>query len=338
VKLPHSILKLFKSNVSPVPEDPANASGGKWVIALDKSDNISQLWLYCLLALIGEQFQGDYAVGSVLSLGLRNTISIWTNVSHKKCREITQKDLCRFLNISTEKMRFQAHSKEAKSVKCFEIKVTKSMDLTHCRDSLSNHPASGSPGRISPCSSTSFMDDSTAFIDLTSDLSKSTDKGIKSPLKSRQERLIIHPPRCKSLSNPQEVPTAPRMAKSIDSANFMKWRATDMSGKTSLYLPKLHRRKGRRSSWDKLPPSTPRMTSVSQNIPETIKENNEKSQFGTEKEISLDSVGKRPENVPMVMEKQQVNSPGFLGISYLAWLVVFVLVTFVLLGSYITLF
>jgi len=187
------------------------------------------------------------------------------------------------------------------------------------------------------------MDDTTHYIDLTTDFTRSTDKGIKSPVKSRQEKLIIHhkPRHCNNQSNNNHkadppAPTIPRMAVSIDSANFIKWRASEMSGKTSVYLPKLHRRRGRRSSWDKLPTSLPRKITISP--PEKPPENKSKAQLSSEKEIPVVSVIKKPETNSLVSEKPTVNSAGFLGFGYLAWLVMLGLVTFLLVGSYITLF
>jgi len=103
-KLPSgSQIKLFRCSVSANGDALSNVNGGKWVIPCDKSQNISQFWLLCLLALIGEQLQDDYVVGSVLTIGARNTISIWTSCHSKKCLESTEKDLYRLLNISREK-------------------------------------------------------------------------------------------------------------------------------------------------------------------------------------------------------------------------------------------
>lgn len=76
---------LFKSNIQPMWEDPANRNGGRWVTVLDKSLRFTRLdhyWLETLLLLIGEGF-GDFSetvCGAVVQLrGKGDKLSIWTS-------------------------------------------------------------------------------------------------------------------------------------------------------------------------------------------------------------------------------------------------------------------
>lgn len=346
-------LKLLKANINPNPEDPSNSSGGKWVISCDKSQNIAQIWLYCLLALIGEQFRGDYIVGSVISLGVRNTISIWTSGHSKKCLEVTEKDIYTILNITKDKMRYQKHVKDShsKPTKNLAIKVSKSVDLTHGTAVNLSPPSNSSSPRISPSTSSLNLDedDRSAYIDLTGGSSKKV-------LNSNKGMIIITSPRSsndqislstnlsastanirhrKSLSNQfsssQEPTTSSRMAVSIDTSDFRKWRSTESISKTSV-LPPLFRRKGRKLSTDKSPP--PR--TLSPHIPDTILEAR-KEHSSSEREIP---VIVKPMNITTSAEKPQViSSPqGFLGLSYIAWLGVMGLLCVIILGTYISLF
>jgi len=353
-KLPHcSQIKLFKSAVSSNPDAHSNSHGGKWVIAFDRSQNISQIWLLCLLALIGEQFEENYVVGTVLSIGGRNTISIWTNSHNRNCIESTEKDLCRLLNISREKMRFQRHSKETKPTKSFNIKITKSVDLSHPPESPSsspNNPSSCSP-RISP--SPSFIADS-LYINLHSGKIEKSRISLKDRNPSR--------PSCKSLPVPN-----PRMAKSIDLTNLSIWKDN---------LPKIHRRRGRRTSFNKIHEirekkqteiSEENQTEIREENQIVIREENEieireenqivireenqieireenqieireeiETEFYAEKKTSLVYNTKKSEMVHQSLYKPQVNS-GFLGFRYFAWMAVLLGITLIL-GTYVSIF
>jgi len=59
-KLPHKAnYYLFKEGIIPAWEDDANKNGGKWSIQLPKDknrNNVDQMWLYTMLAAIGETF------------------------------------------------------------------------------------------------------------------------------------------------------------------------------------------------------------------------------------------------------------------------------------------
>lgn len=75
-----SNLRMFKSGIEPTWEDPANASGGKYVFEVPSGVAIREAWTYTLLALVGETFENNDSIcGAVLSLRARNlsTINIW---------------------------------------------------------------------------------------------------------------------------------------------------------------------------------------------------------------------------------------------------------------------
>ncbi|GJN93464.1 hypothetical protein Rhopal_006521-T1 [Rhodotorula paludigena] len=54
---------LFRDGIKPAWEDDANAQGGKWSVQLPRgkySDQIDRVWLYTMLAAIGETFETPY--------------------------------------------------------------------------------------------------------------------------------------------------------------------------------------------------------------------------------------------------------------------------------------
>jgi hypothetical protein len=241
-------------------------------------------------------------------------------------------------------MRFQRHSKETKPTKSFNIKITRSVDLTHPSESPSsspNNPSSCSP-RISP--SPSFIADSPLYINL---LSGKTEKG-RISLKDRNPSS----PSSKSLPVPN-----PRMAKSIDLTNFRKWKEN---------LPKIHRRRGRRTSLNKIPEiREENHTEIKEENPIEIRENQieireenqieireenqieirenqieireeNQTEFYAEKKTSLVYNTKKSEMVHPSLYKPQVNS-GFLGFRYFASMAVLLGITLIL-GTYVSIF
>jgi len=206
-KLPeNSNLRLFKASIPP----SVDTAGGKWVISCEK-ENISKTWLICVLAMIGEQFEGgDQLCGSVLSIGKKgNTISLWTKASDKEYQEMTEREICQFLNVTRENMRFQRHrDSQSKCGKNFSIKLSRSADLT--ASSLtpdnntsenntpdSNTPVPSSPIRTSSNFSSSIIENNddpynSPFIDLT------TDHKLESPFENYAMRFTKHRPRTQS--------------------------------------------------------------------------------------------------------------------------------------------
>lgn len=74
-----SDLYCFKEKIEPKWEDPVCADGGKWTVNCSRGKS-DILWLYTLLALIGEQFDyGDEICGAVVNVRKnQERISIWT--------------------------------------------------------------------------------------------------------------------------------------------------------------------------------------------------------------------------------------------------------------------
>eukprot|EP00743_Colponemidia_sp_Colp-15_P001559 GILK01001703.1.p1 GENE.GILK01001703.1~~GILK01001703.1.p1 ORF type:complete len:295 (-),score=43.93 GILK01001703.1:71-955(-) len=69
---------LFKEGIKPMWEDPANKTGGKWMLRLKKG-LASKYWEDLVLAVVGEQFDvGDQICGLVVSVRFQeDIISIW---------------------------------------------------------------------------------------------------------------------------------------------------------------------------------------------------------------------------------------------------------------------
>ncbi|ONK58411.1 uncharacterized protein A4U43_C09F12170 [Asparagus officinalis] len=80
----------FKHKIEPKWEDPVCANGGKWTIncGRGKSDT---LWLYTLLAMIGEQFDyGDEICGAVVNVrGKQERIAIWTKNAANEAAQVS---------------------------------------------------------------------------------------------------------------------------------------------------------------------------------------------------------------------------------------------------------
>ncbi|CAI2179000.1 10389_t:CDS:2 [Funneliformis geosporum] len=80
---------LFKRGIKPMWEDPVNEYGGKWVVQFMRNktgEDINTLWLYTMLACIGEEFDyADEICGAVVSVRkIFYRISLWTRSSDNK--------------------------------------------------------------------------------------------------------------------------------------------------------------------------------------------------------------------------------------------------------------
>jgi len=74
---------LFKENIEPKWEDQANSKGGKWTVPIPtkaKKEVLDQIWLYAILACIGETFEStDDVCGIVVSIRKQqDRICLWT--------------------------------------------------------------------------------------------------------------------------------------------------------------------------------------------------------------------------------------------------------------------
>ncbi|CEH17740.1 Translation initiation factor 4F, cap-binding subunit (eIF-4E) and related cap-binding proteins [Ceraceosorus bombacis] len=72
---------LFKSGIKPMWEDPANASGGKWVLTLRGTSGalLDRSWMWLVLALIGEELDdANHITGAVVSTRSKgDRITLW---------------------------------------------------------------------------------------------------------------------------------------------------------------------------------------------------------------------------------------------------------------------
>eukprot|EP01122_Echinamoeba_exundans_P010770 TRINITY_DN4099_c0_g1_i1.p1 TRINITY_DN4099_c0_g1~~TRINITY_DN4099_c0_g1_i1.p1 ORF type:complete len:247 (+),score=73.73 TRINITY_DN4099_c0_g1_i1:312-1052(+) len=85
---------VFKEGVEPKWEDEQNAKGGKWLITLPPKARVKQLdqmWLWALLACIGENFDddSDQICGCVVSIRKPgDRIAIWTRDANNEAAQI----------------------------------------------------------------------------------------------------------------------------------------------------------------------------------------------------------------------------------------------------------
>ena len=92
--LPNTDFMLFKADVRPEWEAPANKDGGKWVLTIENKEepgvNVQELWEVLLLTMIGCTFAHyDHVNGAVFSLRERYfRFSVWT-------RDASDKDVLR---------------------------------------------------------------------------------------------------------------------------------------------------------------------------------------------------------------------------------------------------
>eukprot|EP01114_Cavostelium_apophysatum_P019000 TRINITY_DN5992_c0_g1_i1.p1 TRINITY_DN5992_c0_g1~~TRINITY_DN5992_c0_g1_i1.p1 ORF type:complete len:402 (-),score=88.28 TRINITY_DN5992_c0_g1_i1:46-1251(-) len=88
-------LRLFKSRIKPMWEDPSNQGGGKWTITPSTKEQASEIWSKVALATIGEQFKySDDLCGLVLSVRSKSTtIQIWNKKAERESIEDTSDHL-----------------------------------------------------------------------------------------------------------------------------------------------------------------------------------------------------------------------------------------------------
>lgn len=75
---------LFKENIEPKWEHHDNSKGGKWIhTCKGKKDQLDKMWLWMVLACIGENFEDDNEIcGCVVSIRKgQDRIALWTRTS-----------------------------------------------------------------------------------------------------------------------------------------------------------------------------------------------------------------------------------------------------------------
>lgn len=92
---PGSNYHLFKTGIEPTWEHKENKNGGKWNYCIPKKDGkkvIDDMWLYTILAMIGENFDAGHDLcGAVISLRKAgDRVAVWTKTADddKACMEI----------------------------------------------------------------------------------------------------------------------------------------------------------------------------------------------------------------------------------------------------------
>ncbi|XP_016943741.3 eukaryotic translation initiation factor 4E1 [Drosophila suzukii] len=109
---------LFKKNIPPMWEDPANRQGGRWAVFIQKGHktDLDIIWLDVLLCLIGEVCENyDHICGALVRIRKKiDKISIWTkdDKDAEAIQEIGRKlrEVVRFK--SSHILQYQAHMKE----------------------------------------------------------------------------------------------------------------------------------------------------------------------------------------------------------------------------------
>jgi len=86
---------IFKEHIEPKWEDAANSKGGKWTVSIppkSRSTSLDQMWLWAVLACIGETFLSpDDVCGVVVSVRKAgDRVQIWTKdaTNEQACRDI----------------------------------------------------------------------------------------------------------------------------------------------------------------------------------------------------------------------------------------------------------
>jgi len=81
---------LFKDGVEPTWEDAQNREGGKWVVCVDKGAGLDELWLYCVLGLIGESMDAESEIcGGVVSVRKGgDKLAIWTKSGNDRNKQL----------------------------------------------------------------------------------------------------------------------------------------------------------------------------------------------------------------------------------------------------------
>ncbi|KAG6483424.1 hypothetical protein ZIOFF_060069 [Zingiber officinale] len=115
----------FKDNIEPKWEDPVCANGGKWTISCARGRS-DQMWLYTLLAMIGEQFDyGDEICGAVVNVrGKQEKIALWTkNAANEKAQMSIGKQWKEFLDYN-DTINFLVHDDAKKLEKLAKNRYT----------------------------------------------------------------------------------------------------------------------------------------------------------------------------------------------------------------------
>jgi translation initiation factor 4E len=107
---------LFKQDIHPAWEDPANENGGKWVVEFNRSDReyVNQAWANLSMAAIGEAFTDSPDLcGIVVSVRkTKNRVALWTRTASDNAmqRRIGQQ-MKKFIDLrDCPELNYQSHN------------------------------------------------------------------------------------------------------------------------------------------------------------------------------------------------------------------------------------
>jgi len=111
---------LFKKGIAPKWEDPKNEKGGRWTVLIPKNKNLDTLWLYLMLACIGQAIEedDDQICGCVVNIRKgQDKMNLWTSDENNEAAvlKIGEK-LKKALELAPdEKIGYAAHSESRRN-------------------------------------------------------------------------------------------------------------------------------------------------------------------------------------------------------------------------------
>eukprot|EP01095_Lingulamoeba_sp_RSL-Kostka_P017910 TRINITY_DN958_c0_g3_i1.p1 TRINITY_DN958_c0_g3~~TRINITY_DN958_c0_g3_i1.p1 ORF type:complete len:273 (+),score=75.36 TRINITY_DN958_c0_g3_i1:57-821(+) len=118
---------LFKDGIEPKWEDDANKTGGKWlymVSSKERTKNLENLWLWTVLACIGESFNcpDDEICGCVVSIRNRqDKIALWTKDGSREVTEEIGMRLKGFLELNPkDTIGYLSHAESLRTNRSFK--------------------------------------------------------------------------------------------------------------------------------------------------------------------------------------------------------------------------
>ncbi len=108
----------LSDGIRPEWEDPANGHGGKWVMSFTRAQKatLDRLWLYLILAVIGEQFRdSDEICGCVVSIRAQACrIAMWVRSSDKNAYMSIGNQIKTILGLPPKKLESTTHANAMK--------------------------------------------------------------------------------------------------------------------------------------------------------------------------------------------------------------------------------
>jgi translation initiation factor 4E len=109
---------MFRDGIRPEWEDPANDHGGKWVMSFTRTQKatLDRLWLYLVLAVIGEQFRDSHEIcGCVVSIRAQACrIAMWVRSSEKNAFMAIGNQIKTILGLPPKKLEYTTHANAMK--------------------------------------------------------------------------------------------------------------------------------------------------------------------------------------------------------------------------------